>query len=121
MQVKWTMLRYGPFEPRLWAAIGELYLYAEAGGYTTTPVTIYSGVLGGGTVQQEYLKIMMLWASSADVLSPLKQEIAERTVAYVASSFRLEKSLFPGAIYCFDPASDKRPVRMVGTPLTGDT
>lgn len=120
MQVKWTMLRYGPFEPRLWASIGELYLYAEAGGYTTTPITIYSGVLGGGTVQQEYLKIMMLWASSADVLSPLKQEIAERAVAYVASSFRLEKSAFPGAVYCFDPASDKRPVRMFGTTVTGD-
>src|SRR6185503_6277241 len=34
MQVKWIMLRYGPFEPRLWKAIGELYRHAEAGAFT---------------------------------------------------------------------------------------
>ena len=120
LQVKWIMLRYGPFEPSLWASIGELYRCAETGGYTSVPLAIYSGVQGRGTVRQEYLKIMMLWASSADVLSPLKQEIAERTVAYVATSFRLESAPFAGAIYCFDPARDRRPMRMFGAPITGD-
>ena len=50
-----------------WRAIGELYRYSEAGGFATTPLTIYPGLHGTGTVEQEYLKVMMLWASSADV------------------------------------------------------
>ena len=116
LQIKWVMLRYGPFEPRLWASIGELYRCAEAEGFTQSSLTIYPGAQGSGTVQQEFLRIMMLWASSADVLSPVKQDIAERTVAYVAGSFRLERSPFAGATYCFDPASDGRPVRLFGEP-----
>lgn len=121
MQVKWIMLRYGPFEPRLWSSIGELYRYAEAGGFADTTLAIYPGAHGSGTVKQEYLKIMMLWASSADVLPPLKQEIAERTVAQFASAFRMEKAPYAGAMYWFDHAGEKPPGRLIGNaPAGGD-
>ena len=122
LQEKWIMLRYGPFEPRLWSSVGELYRYAEKGGYATTELAIYPGLRGSGTVQQELLKIMMLWASSANGLALVKQEVAERTVAFVASSFRLDRAPFPGALYCFDVTLDKPPVRMVGSaaPSAGD-
>lgn len=116
LQVKWTMLRYGPFEPGLWTSIGELYRHAANGGYTRTPLVIYAGLHGNTSVELEYLKIMMLWAASADVLPPLKQEIAERTVAHVASCARLETTPFAGALYSFDPSRNKPPVRIFGTP-----
>ena len=51
---------------------------------------------------------MMMFASSADVLPPLKQEIAERTVTHFASSFRLEKAPFAGAIYASTPSASGR-------------
>jgi hypothetical protein len=114
LQVKWTMLRYGPFEPGLWTAIGELYGHAHKGGYARTPLTVYPGVHGNSSVEQDYLKIMMLWASSADVLPPLKQEIAERTAAHLASAFRLEAAPFPGAIYRFDASQNRPPMRLFG-------
>jgi hypothetical protein len=120
LQVKWTMLRFGPFETGLWTSISELYRHAEKGGYTTTPLTVYSGLNGNSTVQQEYLRIMMLWASSADVLPPLKQEIAERTVAHVAGAFRLGNTPFAGAIYCFDPTRNRPPTRMFGNAAKGE-
>jgi len=74
VQVKWTMLRYGPFEPRLWSSIGELYSYAEKSAFVRTELTIYPGAVETCSVEQEYLKVMMLWASSADVLPPLKRK-----------------------------------------------
>ena len=120
LQVKWTMMRYGPFEPGLWTSIGELYRHAEKGGYTRAPLVIYPGLHGNTTVQLEYLKIMMLWAASADVLPPLKQEIAERTVAHVAECARLETTPFPGAIYCFDPSRNRPPFRVFGTMPPGE-
>ena len=116
VQVKWTMLRYGPFETNLWSAIGELYGYAEKGGYASAALTIYAGPQGASSVENEYLRVMMVWASSADVLPPLKQEIAERTVAHFVTSFKLAKDPFPGALYSFDPARDKPPIRLFGTP-----
>jgi hypothetical protein len=119
MQVKWTMLRYGPFEPRLWGALGELYRHAQGGGFVDTTLTIYPGARGTGTPGQEYLKVMMLWASSADVLPPLKQEIAQRTVAHLAPEFRIADAPFPGSMYVFDPAGDRPPKRVFAQPPTG--
>lgn len=112
VQVKWTMLRYGPFEPRLWSALGELYRYAEKEGFAGTTLTIYPGARGTGTPAQEYLKVMMLWASSADVLAPIKQEIAERLVAYLAPDFRIGNAHFPGAMYAFNAAGERPPQRI---------
>jgi len=121
LQVKWTMLRYGPFEPRLWHAIGELYRHAETGGFAATPLTIYPGLHGNGTVEQEYLKVLMLWASSADVLPPLKQEIAERTSAHFASAFRVAKAPYPGAMYFFDSTGERPPKRLFAEAPAGKT
>lgn len=111
-QVKWTMLRYGPFETRLWSSIGELYGYAEKNGFAKTELTLYPTTRAITSIEREYLKVMMLWASSADVLPPLRQEIAERAVACFVDSFRLGKQAFPGAAYSFDPARDQPPVRL---------
>jgi hypothetical protein len=120
-QVKWTMLRYGPFEPKLWRSIGELYRHAESSGFAKTPLTIYPGLHGTGTVEQEYLKVLMLWASSADVLPPLKQEIAERTAACVAPAFRVAKAPYPGAMYFFDSSAERPPKRLLGDLPPGKT
>jgi len=119
MQVKWTMLRYGPFEPRLWSTIGELHRYAGASGFTDTPVSVYTGARGTGTVGQEYLKVLMLWASSADVLPPLKQDIAERMATHLVPVFQVGKAPFPGALYFFDPTGDRPPKRLFANPPTG--
>ena len=120
MRVKWTMLRYGPFEPQLWASIGELYRYAVKSGFEATELVVYPGVQGTSSIEQEYLKVLMLWASSADGLPPVKQEIAERTIAHFGKLFRLASAPFPGAIYAFDTGRDKPPVRLFGNPPTGD-
>lgn len=119
MQLKWIMLRYGPFDPRLWRSIGELYGHAEEGGFTSTTLQIYPGAHGTGTIDEEYLKIMMLWASSVDMLLPLKQEVAERLVAQFAGAFRTEKQPSAGAMYWFDHAGDKPPARLMGSTAAG--
>ena len=116
LEVKWTMLRYGPFEAKLWSSIGELHALARKGGFADTPIVLQPGLHGTATVEQESLKVMMLWASSADVLPPLKQEIADRTIAHFSKLFRLADKPFPGALYMFNPAQDRPPTRLFGTP-----
>ena len=111
-QLKWTMLRYGPFDARLWNAVGKLYGSAQASGIAEVSLPIHRGAKGGGTIRQEYLKILMLYSSGADVLPPLKQELAERVVAYFAPLFEVANAPFPGALYCFDAASGRAPARV---------
>ncbi len=115
-ELKWIMLRYGRFEPRVWASIASLYGLAESGKFADAPVAIYPGQHGSGTAQQEYLKALMLWAASADVLPPLRQEVAERMVQTLSRFFILRSDAFPGALYAFDPKGDRPPARLFGSP-----
>ena len=55
-----------------------MFQFAESQKVATQAVAIYPGQHGGGTIQQEFLKALMLSVSSTDGLAPLNQEIAER-------------------------------------------
>ena len=111
LQIKWSLLRYGLVEPRVWAELARLYQAAEQKGIAEGEAAIYPGAHGGGTVQREFLKALMICASSTDGLPPLRQEIAERAVAHFAAGFRLSAAP-DGCTHCFDMAAPKAPVRM---------
>ena len=112
-QLKWQLLRYGPVDDRLWGELGQLYLFAEAKRITTGTIEIYPDAQGHGTVQQEFLKAMMLGVSSAGGLTPLKQEIAERTVAHFGGMFTLQAKPTPGCNDFFDLSMRTAPARMI--------
>ncbi|HYH43381.1 MAG TPA: hypothetical protein VD867_15520, partial [Burkholderiales bacterium] len=59
--------------------------------------------------------VLMLWASSTDVLTPVKQEIADRSIAHFSKFFRVADKPFPGALFVFDAALDRPPSRIFGT------
>ena len=85
------------------------------------PLAIYPGARGSGTPSHEYLKVVMLWASSADVLPPLKQEIAERAAAHFVAAFRVAKAAYAGAMYFFDSTAERPPRRLLGDAPSGKT
>ncbi len=113
LQLKWDLLHYGPVDDRLWGELGQLYLFAEAKKITTGTIEIYPDAYGQGTVQQEFLKTMVLGASSTGGLTPLRQEIAERAVAHFGSLFTLQTRPTPGCNYFFDLSMRTPPGRMM--------
>ena len=122
LKLKWGLLRYGPIDQGIWGEFGRLYQFAEAKGITATPVDIYPGTYGQGTVQEEFLKGLMLAVSSLDGLTPLAQEIAERTVAHFGSLFVLQQTPAPGCNYHFDLAAGAPPARtMKGVAVQATT
>lgn len=116
LQIKWSLLRYGPIEDRLWSDLGRLYLFAETHQQVGQPLTIYPGPHGGGTIQQEFLKAMVLAASSTDGLPPVRQEIAERVIAHFGPAFVLQPAPGAGCHFHFDLAMRKPPSRALGQP-----
>ena len=110
------MRRYGRFDPGTWTSMARLHQLSMNGRFEDVPIGIYPGPHGNGTVRQEYLKALMLWASSADVLPPVKQDIAERVVTAYANAFVLRPEPFPGALYTFDPAQVRPPARLFSNP-----
>jgi hypothetical protein len=112
LQVKWTLLRYGPVEPRVFQEMSRLYQFAESRGFAEGAIAVYPGAHGQGSVKQEFLKALMLSASSTDGLTPARQEIAERAVAHFSEQFQLSKAP-DGLHYCFNLAEPRAPVRRI--------
>jgi hypothetical protein len=112
LQLKWTLLRYGLVEKRIWAHLALLYRLAQERGMTDKPIAIYPAPHGKSTVNLEFLKALMLPASSLDGLPPVRQQIAERAVAHFAESFVLSAQP-EGCTHSFDLAVPRAPVRLI--------
>ncbi len=121
LQLKWTLLRYGLAEPRIWSEMSRLYQMAEAGGFADNVIAVYPGSHGQSSVRREFLKAMMLSASSTDGLTPVEQEIAERAVAHFSGLFKLERTPSAACTYYFDLGASKPPARMIKGAAPGAT
>lgn len=102
LQMKWRLLSYSPVEVRVWGEVGRLYFFAETKKIATAAIEIYPGAHGHGTVQQEFLKAMMLGVSANHGLNSVQQEIAARAVAHFGKMFTLQPQPGPGCSFCFD-------------------
>jgi len=111
LQLKWTLLRYGRVEDRIWRDLGRAYLFAGSWNFATRRSAIYPGSHGEATAQEELLKALMFFVSAPDALTPVQQHIAERIVAYFGPRFALHTTPGPGCIYTFDLSMHLPPIR----------
>ncbi|MGH8620510.1 MAG: hypothetical protein ACREUB_02690 [Burkholderiales bacterium] len=112
MQLKWTLLRYGLVERRIWTHLALLYRLGEERQMSEQAVAVYPAPHPRSTVKREFLKALMLPASSLDGLAPAKQQIAERTVAHFSESFLLSAKA-AGCTHSFDLTAPRPPARLV--------
>jgi hypothetical protein len=115
-QVKWMYMRYGPMEPSVWGVITRVYALAETRKLAQSPVTLFPGVPGDSTPEQEFLKAVMLSASSPDSLLPLEIELCERLAAHFCASFALRLEQQPDAAYWIDLAASHPPHSLAQSP-----
>jgi hypothetical protein len=111
LQLKWTLLRYGRVEERIWRDLGRAYLFAGSWNFSTRRSAIYPGSHGESTAQEEILKALMFFVSAPDTLTPVQQHIAERIVAYFGPRFAMHTSPGPGCFYTFDLSMHVPPIR----------
>lgn len=112
-QLKWVLLRYGAVESRIWEGMARLYQYAETQGFADEAIVIRPESGGNGTIKQEYLKALMLYASSTESLQPAGQYLVVRLVAHFGKHFVLEDESYVGCTHWIDLAAPKAPVRIV--------
>lgn len=113
-QLKWQQMRYGPIDNGIWRSLGTLYEHAEARGFRHTVVQLYPGIPSETTVEQEFLKTLVVWISAPDGLVPLHIEIAERITAHFAPAFVIEQPPRVSGTHCFDLALARPPLRLLG-------
>ena len=120
-QVKWAYVRYGPMDESVWGVIAKVYALAESGKFAQSPVTLYPGVPGESTPEKEFLKAVMLSASSPDSLLPVEMELCERLIAHFCASFTLRLDLQPDIAYWIDLATSQAPLRLARPPQHAPT
>jgi hypothetical protein len=108
-RLKWQLMRYAPVEKELWAALAQLWSYAEDRGLTASRVLVYEDV--ESTPQRELLKPLMLAMSAGDSLSPRELDIAERIVAHYAERFELQRHPAKGCHFFLDIDAGAPPAR----------
>jgi cyclic-di-GMP-binding protein len=120
-ELKWNMFRRGQFDEAPWAAAGEIYTYAEDGGFVTQGLTLYAGEQTDSNVRREYLRALMLSISSADSLPPEKVQLAESFIRHYTDFFALERLPRRGCHYCVDLKAARGPMRPVGRIASNPT
>ena len=120
-QIKWQYLRYGPFDNSRWGVVARVYAFAESRKIAATRVAVHAGAGGESSAEQEFLRAVMLAASSPDSLLPAEIDVAERVIAQVSPSFRLALDQQPDIAYWIDLATDRPPLRLARPPQHAPT
>jgi len=120
-QVKWMYVRYGPMDQSVWGVIAKVYAFAEARKLAQSAITVYPAIPGESTPEQEFLKAVMLAASSPDSLLPVEMELCERLIAHFCASFTLRLELQPDIAYWIDLATSHAPLRLARPPQRAPT
>ncbi len=120
-QMKWVLMRYGMVRPETWSEIARYSVFAEAGGFADKMVDVYP-LSGQSSVRYEFLRVVMLWASSPSGLSPKEQDVAERIIGHLTSKFRFGLKQWDDCDYCFDLDGMRPPLRLMrSSPISAGT
>jgi len=120
-QMKWQYIRYGPFDNSMWGLFAKIYALAESKKYAQTRVLPYASVPVESSPEQEFLRAVMLSASTPDSLTPLEMEIAERLIVHVSSASSLVLAKQPDIAYWIDLAIGRPPLRVARPPQHAPT
>lgn len=115
-QIKWMHMRYGPVDLSAWGVFNRIYGFAEFKGVAGTRTTVYPGIAGESTPQQEFLKGVVFSASSPDALLPLEVELAERLISYFTPKFTLSGTPSADMSYWTDVNQNMAPQRLARPP-----
>lgn len=115
-QIKWMHMRYGPVDLSAWGVFNRVYGFAEFRGLAGAKVTVYPGIPGESTPQQEFLKGVVFSAGSPDALLPLEVDLAERIIGDFTPKFTLASAPSPEMSYWIDINQNMAPQRLVRPP-----
>ena len=116
-RLKWLHLRYGPIDGSLWRMLNGIYAFAEARGAADAKAPVHAGA-AETTPRLEYLRALVLYASSPDSLLPPEVEVAERLIGELAATFELAKAAGKQSSHWIDLAEGMAPLRLAKRPQT---
>jgi len=111
-RLKMAVARYALVESVLWQHLSEFYGHAERHGYQNDEVPLYAGLPGSTSVRQEFSALLIWYGVSAGALSPLREHITERLIAYAGGNLTVFEQYNANALFVFDLSQPTPPMRV---------
>jgi len=108
---KICLLHYTGVPGGVWRLAYALYSGAEEIGSATSPVKADADPKKVTTVEQEFLRLLMLRASEPDMLAPEQIEVTDRVLEQLGEGFTLRPPGVADNPFCFNPQGDAPPRR----------
>ncbi|MBV8030718.1 MAG: hypothetical protein JO035_04345, partial [Betaproteobacteria bacterium] len=118
-QAKWLYLRYAPVDAAIWRALNGAYAFAEERSVAQSRCAVYPAVQEESTPRLEYVRAVVLNASSPDSLLPTEIELAERLIGELAPAIDLAPNAMPGVSHWMDLSQAAPPQRLARQPSLG--
>lgn len=115
-RLKWLYVRYGPVPADIWTSISRAYQFADARKVAQARMTIYPGIPGDSSPEEELMRAMLLSASAPDALTPQEMDVCERVIAHFSSRFRVMSQPQADSSYWFDLEQGRQPLRLAAPP-----
>ena len=112
--VKLHLFHYANIPAKLWHIAYTIHASAEKNGFATTAVQAYSGDHTMTSVEQEFLRALMLYVSMPDMLDAEQIEAVDRAVERLGCEFTLRQPGVADNPFYYDPPSNKAPQRAMG-------
>lgn len=113
---KWRRFHHQPPVAGIWAQLGRNFLLAEGRKIDGEAVMLYPLTQITTTPRREYVKAVVLEASSLDSLLPVQIEVAEKLVAHFSPQFILSRENRLDNLYWVDALQDAPPQRLAKVP-----
>jgi len=111
---KLHLVHYASVPGKLWQVAYLIHASAEKAGCSTAPVHAQSDHRTKTTVEQEFLRLLMLRISAPDMMAPEQIEVADRVVEQLGAEFTLRQPGVADNPLCFEPGSEFPPRRAKG-------
>ena len=116
MLAKVCLVHYVSVPPKLWRLAYAVHGDAEKADCAATPVRMQSTQKTQTSATQELLGLLMLQASSPEMMAPLEIEVADRVIEQLGEGFTLRPRGVTDNPFGFDPAGESPPSRAAGQP-----
>ncbi len=116
MLAKVCLVHYVSVPPKLWRLAYAVHGDAEKADCAATPVRMQSTQKTQTSATQELLGLLMLQASSPEMMAPVEIEVADRVIEQLGEGFTLRPRGVADNPFGFDPAGESPPSRAAGQP-----
>jgi hypothetical protein len=114
-RLKWAYLRYDPVVPAQWQALTRTYVLAERADVASEAFVVPEVLASSSTAEREFVKALVLAASSPGGLLPTQLQVAECLIEQCAPHLALARQSLEPVRYFIDLAATDGPQRLLAS------